>query len=271
VRDINLCSSSCRTGESSRLEPQTADERYFVDYVLRQRKRYGDSMAVLDFGCGLGEKVRLLRQEHVKCVGAEVFYSGSTWDESALTELIDSGVISPIPADGRLPFDDSSFDVIVSDEVIEHVEDLHRVATELNRVLRPGGRMYHQFPTSEILREVHIGIPFAHRLSPGSARFIFVLILRCAGLGSYKAEQRGRRAWTAAKLAWIDRYCFYQPLAEVERVLGAGRRIRHDEGDYLRARARGIPILGWLLRWRRLDGIVAGSFRRVGSTALEIE
>ncbi|HWX87599.1 MAG TPA: class I SAM-dependent methyltransferase [Solirubrobacteraceae bacterium] len=262
---------TCGAGKSHRLEPQTADERYFLDYVMRQRERYGEAMTVLDFGCGLGQKVRLLRQAGVKCVGAEVFYEGSAWEDAELDELVDAGVIVRIAPDGRLPFDEGSFDVIVSDEVIEHVEDLDRVAAELNRVLRNGGRMYHQFPTVEILREVHIGIPFAHRLPPNALRFAYVLILRSAGLGSYKHEVRGRRAWTAAKLAWIDQYCHYRPLRQVERILGSGRRVRHDEADYLRARAQAMPVLGRLLGWRRLDWILARSFRLVGSTALEIE
>lgn len=45
-------------------------------------------------------------------------------------------VIDPAKA---LPFADSSFDLIVSDYVFEHVEDPATVAVELQRVLRPGG------------------------------------------------------------------------------------------------------------------------------------
>lgn len=253
------------------LRAQTANERYFLDYAMRQRERRGAPIRVLDFGCGLGEKVRLLRQAGIDCVGAEVFYGGTAWDDAALFELLDSGLIRRVGADGRLPFEEDSFDLIISDEVIEHVEDLAGVAVELERVLRPGGVMYHQFPTREILREVHIGIPLAHRLPAGAVRFAYVFALRCAGVGTYRREVGGRRAWTAAKLAWIDRYCFYRPLCEVERTLGAGRRIRHREADCARARAREHALLGRVLAWRRLDGVIGRAFRRVASAALEIE
>jgi SAM-dependent methyltransferase len=265
--------SSHASGEETprQLRPRTANERYFLEYVIRQQQRYGTSMAVLDFGCGLGEKVRLLRQAKVECFGAEIFYGGSAWDDAELVELVDAGIIREIAPDGRLNFDDASFDLIISDQVIEHVENLDSVAAELNRVLRPAGRIYHQFPTLEILREVHSGIPLAHRLPPGSIRFAYALTLRRLGLGSHKEEARGLRSWTHVKLAWIDRYCFYRPMDEVERILAAGRSIRHDEADYVRARARGIPILRWLLSWRRLDGIIARAFRRVGSTAVELD
>ncbi len=38
-----------------------------------------------------------------------------------------------------LPFEDNSFDVIVSENTFEHIEDATFVAAELNRILRPGG------------------------------------------------------------------------------------------------------------------------------------
>ena len=39
----------------------------------------------------------------------------------------------------KLPFDDDSFDVIVSENTFEHIEDAEFVASELVRILRPGG------------------------------------------------------------------------------------------------------------------------------------
>ena len=44
-----------------------------------------------------------------------------------------------IGMDGKLPIEDASVDLIVSDYVFEHVEDPENVANELQRVLAPGG------------------------------------------------------------------------------------------------------------------------------------
>jgi SAM-dependent methyltransferase len=44
-----------------------------------------------------------------------------------------------IGADGRLPFDDASFDAVVSIEVVEHVENQFAFLRELARIARPGG------------------------------------------------------------------------------------------------------------------------------------
>ena len=50
---------------------------------------------------------------------------------------LDEGRI--IGPDGRIPVDDASVDLVVSDWTFEHVEDAERAAAELGRILKPGG------------------------------------------------------------------------------------------------------------------------------------
>lgn len=42
----------------------------------------------------------------------------------------------------KLPFDDASFDVVLSDNVVDHAESPRRIIQEMTRVLRPGGLLY---------------------------------------------------------------------------------------------------------------------------------
>lgn len=42
----------------------------------------------------------------------------------------------------QLPFDDSSFDIVLSDNVVDHAESPRRIVEELARVLKPGGMLY---------------------------------------------------------------------------------------------------------------------------------
>ena len=42
----------------------------------------------------------------------------------------------------QLPFDDLSFDVVLSDNVVDHAENPRRILEEITRVLKPGGLLY---------------------------------------------------------------------------------------------------------------------------------
>ena len=47
---------------------------------------------------------------------------------------------------GRMPFEDESFDVALSTQVLEHVPDPEHVIAEIHRVLKPGGRLFLSAP-----------------------------------------------------------------------------------------------------------------------------
>jgi len=79
-----------------------------------------------------------------------------------------------IAADGAMPPADAEVDMVVSDWVLEHVQDPNRFAQELHRVLKPGGWLCARTPN----RWGYVGmgarlIPnkfhtrLLHRLSPG--------------------------------------------------------------------------------------------------------
>jgi SAM-dependent methyltransferase len=67
-----------------------------------------------------------------------------------------------------LPFGDASFDLVLSYDVFEHVDDPVRAFRELRRVLRPGGHAWLVFPTYLGMRASHLDyltqIPALHRI-----------------------------------------------------------------------------------------------------------
>jgi SAM-dependent methyltransferase len=77
----------------------------------------------------------------------------------------------------RLPFRDTSFDALVSSDVIEHLPDMAAHLAEVARVLRPGGRYYVKTPNRRLaelfyrLRGLHDAY-FWHpsMVSPGELR-----------------------------------------------------------------------------------------------------
>jgi len=65
--------------------------------------------------------------------------------------------VPTIAAEGEnLPFADASFDIVLSDNVIDHAEDPQRIVDEMARVLKPGGLLYFT---------VHVHHPFYHAAS----------------------------------------------------------------------------------------------------------
>jgi len=54
----------------------------------------------------------------------------------------------------KMPFDDTSFDVVISTEVLEHVSDPDAYLREVKRVLKPGGMFFFTVPFLMSLHEV---------------------------------------------------------------------------------------------------------------------
>ncbi len=93
---------------------------------------------VLDVGCGGG----LLAEEFA---GAGFRVTGVDPSEESIATARQHAATSGLAIEYRagcgehLPFDDRSFDNVACCDVLEHVDDLERVVSEIARVLRPGG------------------------------------------------------------------------------------------------------------------------------------
>ena len=90
---------------------------------------------VLVAGCGVGMYAHQIRQRFTDAVQAF---------DIELERVRDTRAKIPqalVAAGERIPFCDNTFDVLLSHEVIEHVEDDHASVREMARVLKPGGRV----------------------------------------------------------------------------------------------------------------------------------
>ena len=102
-----------------------------------------ENMRVLDFGAGRGAFADSYRDHRYKLdlvtlKGRCKEVVGCDIDDSVrLNRLLDTPVV--INPDEPLPFDDSSFDMVISWAVFEHIEDPTFYAAELGRLLKPGG------------------------------------------------------------------------------------------------------------------------------------
>jgi len=120
---------------------------------------------ILDFGCGAGKTVySLLDQGYINTVGFDIKDYLSLRDPEDRTKFF---IADKVGGNGRLPFDDNTFDFIISEQVLEHVLDQVGILRELHRVMRPGGCAIHVFPARYSFLEQHMFVPFggvfAHR------------------------------------------------------------------------------------------------------------
>jgi SAM-dependent methyltransferase len=206
-------------------------------FVLDFARRFGSPpRTILDFGCGAGSLVAEGRAAGLDIWGADVYYGGSATRRDAEAAGLLGTFIREI-RDGRLPFDDSTFDLVVNNQVLEHVEDLDHELAGIHRVLKPGGVALSVFPARDVWREGHIGIPFAHWFPRGSrVRLWYAWALRSLGFGYWKEQADTRRQWAIDKLAWIDAYTRYRSRAEIFRAFDRYFQNQPLEGDYIRYR-----------------------------------
>lgn len=115
-----------------------------IEFYTRINALVDEKSHVLDFGAGRGlwavepmpemsRRLRRLKGRVARVVGTDVDAAVATND------TLDESHVVPIGA--PLPFADETFDLVIADYVLEHVDagDAQDVADEIMRVLKPGG------------------------------------------------------------------------------------------------------------------------------------
>jgi SAM-dependent methyltransferase len=144
----------------------------------------------LSSGCGFAGSLLAYRDAGAAvAVGVEVDPEYLRFGALRTTELAAAGVVAH---DGRrLPFDDGTFDVIESMDVIEHTPDPRDYLTELVRVLAPGGVVLLVTPNRLWPVEQHLAVAGPPWLPVRVGDALFAGLARLPGLS---ADRRFRYA-----------------------------------------------------------------------------
>lgn len=132
------------TGERMITEHYKSSAEDYVIFLLhiatyRFAEQFTKGKRVLDYGCGSGYGSAHVAEgaRHVTAVDVAedaIAYARNTFVRSNL----EFRSISPA---GRLPFDDASFETVLSFQVFEHVEQPAHYLSEIRRVLAPQGTL----------------------------------------------------------------------------------------------------------------------------------
>jgi SAM-dependent methyltransferase len=130
--------------------------RYFHAWRIHTlRERLGDrlaSAAILDVGDTDGRTLKELGKNGI----------GLNISPDAVENIEANGIEARLGDAHRIPFDDESFDVVLCFETLEHVEDPRGLLVQLERVCRPGGRVFISIPwvpRTNVLRRVEHAPP----------------------------------------------------------------------------------------------------------------
>ena len=172
-------------------------QRHLLAVAMRfigRRKELRDS-AVLDFGCGSGRWVDFFTRRGCRYSGVDISsellrMARGRWPEASFSAV----------QDGRIPYPDSSFDVICSIAVIHHnpYERQEALAAELSRVVRAGGYLV----LFESVASVRLpgGVEFPRPLEGWRALFAD----QGMSLRFYRGARYGSLRWAAEKLARLS-------------------------------------------------------------------
>jgi SAM-dependent methyltransferase len=119
---------------------------------------------VFEAGCGVGSYLFRLQKEARRAVGLDIEH-----DRTCEAHLSADQVVCG--AGENLPFPDGSFDLVLSNEVIEHVQDDRAAVQEIVRTLAPGGRLVLFCPNRGYPFETH-GIYWRGKYHFGNAPLV---------------------------------------------------------------------------------------------------
>lgn len=219
------------------------------EYAINSTRRLtkGTNPCLLDYGCGAGQIVEKAVAAGFDAFGVEKFYEGGSCREDAKrTGILGTRILEL--NNGNIPFPAEKFNVVISNQVFEHIGDFLLPLSEINRVLKPSGIFLNIFSSAEVWREGPIGIPFSHWFPKGlKARLFYVLPLRMLGMGYHK-DVRSAIEWTLSHLEWIDKWTYYKPLSQIEESSRKYFKIVFYDAGYILFRLRRHPRLSKLSR-----------------------
>ena len=199
------------------LVPKAASQTHFHllsiinTEISRRDPSPGETIRVLDVGCGDGMLLIYVSGALQACWPSLSFelYGFDVGDhglqapsffrdallrlEAAAPTVSWRDRLSLISENDPWPYGAGFFDVVVSNQVLEHVRNQPLFFSELSRVMRPHGFSAHLYPSRHCLVEPHLHVPLAHRIRDIELLDAWLRFWSKIGVSSYDGWARARR------------------------------------------------------------------------------
>lgn len=166
VHPFNLSNEGKKTYAEWQYEKGIETIKFYLKYTNID-EMFKDK-TVLDIGCGAGGKTIFYASKGVKkIVGVEVLGKYKQEAEQLAKKFGVDDKFEFVCADAaNTPFSDESFDTIIMNDAMEHVDEPEKVIDECYRILKKNGKLYLNFPPYNHPYGAHlsdaIGMPWVH-------------------------------------------------------------------------------------------------------------
>lgn len=175
----------------TRYHQSGAERGKLVDNILSSRTEIRNKR-ILDLGCGYGGIAKVLSEAGAEVTAVEV--------EIGKLAGINQKKAAPLLMSGtELGFRKDSFNIVILQDVIEHVVEQEKLLAEITRVLQPGGLLYVVTPNRlsplNWVADPHWNLPFVALASRKWVKFLIWNVFR---------REKKERPDFAALLSWFQ-------------------------------------------------------------------
>jgi len=238
-------------------------------------------LRILDVGCGDGHLINYLMKNFgvlnpaikFEIYGFDVNDHG-VQSEGYFTNTIEllSDNFPNIPWEKRLnvfsakelwPYTDDFFDIIISNQVAEHVQDHNLFFSEINRTLCRGGYSIHLFPLKHYFYEGHLHLPLVHKILNHDFMVSYIKHLSRLGLGKFKSHNRSSSVSLekyaerhADYMSFFTNYLSYLEVLKLGKKHSLRTSFRYTQ-EFYTGKLRSMLGLGSKYKYRRNRSSIA--------------
>lgn len=209
-----------------------------------------NEVSMLEVGSGAGMFLCYLRLKSIYAFGVEPDELSYKASQTILKENYIPAKVCKKSYGETLPYENNSFDLVVSFNVLEHTQNPQQVLSECFRVLRSDGYLYFSMPNYHSWWEGHYGIPWLPWLSPKLAKYYVKYLF---GMEDKYIDTLQFINYKKLK-QWAD-YCGFKILHTGEDIF-VDRMKLHEIKEYWAGNPIFKKILG-LLKFFKLNNLIA--------------
>ena len=146
----NFYASIGRSGKiiQKRFQQRIHEENLYGETINRINDHVDEvaNLSILELGSGTGGLSVALARNGAKVYGIEPSSHGIVASIERSKNYKNARTFFFLGVGEALPFQNNSFDLVISSAVLEHVKDLEKVVEEIFRILKPNGKIYQEIP-----------------------------------------------------------------------------------------------------------------------------